>query len=237
MTEFESALVLRLQRLDAAIPAPLLSVLHTGAVALATARRSRSRRRRVPLLVAAAALFVAASAVTAGKILYPEVPYPAVETAIEEALGGGTACDSVDRVTASIRERLDAHGFADWTIRPAAGVGTAPCMAATYFASEHAVLILPALGEAGSEAVHAAAGELLAHCYGRSDAIALISSVVRSIGITNFRVAADPWGPTGGPIDQIEAYRAQVAAGCFVYVGLGYEEGGQSVYYLWGPWP
>jgi hypothetical protein len=182
-------------------------------------------------------MLVAASAVTAGKILYPEVPYPEVEAAIEEALGGGTACSSVSDVTSSIRDRLDAHGFADWSIRPAAGVGTAPCLAATYFASEHAVLLLPALGEAGSEAVHAAGDELLASCYRRSDAIALISSVVRSIGITNFRVAADPWGPQGGPIDQIEAYKAHVAAGCFVYVGLGYEEGGQSIYYLWGPWP
>jgi hypothetical protein len=236
MTDFEGALALRVQRLDAAIPAPLLPA-RSGTGALTAKRPSRSRRWRVLLLVAAAALLVAASAATAGKLLYPDVANPGVELALEEAVPGGTSCASVDDATAAIRERLDAHGFTDWTIRPTAGVGTAPCVNTGYLATEHEVLLFAALGQAGADAVHAAADELLANCYGRSDAIALISSVVRSIGVTNFRVAADPWGPQGGPIDQFEAYKAHVAAGCFVYVSLGYEEGGQSIYYLWGPWP
>jgi hypothetical protein len=236
MTDFESALALRVQRLDAAIPAPLLPA-RTGGGTLAAAVLSRKRRWRVPLTLAAAALLVAASVVTAGKVLYPDVANPGVELALEEAVPGGTSCVPIDRATAAIRERLDAHGFSDWTIRSTAGVGTAPCINTGYLASEHVVLLFAALGQAGVDAVHAAADELLANCYGRSDAIALISSVVRSIGVTNFRVAADPWGPQGGPIDQYEAYKAHVAAGCFVYVSLGYEEGGQSVYYLWGPFP
>jgi len=25
--------------------------------------------------------------------------------------------------------------------------------------------------------------------------------------------------------------------GCFVYVGMGWDEGGLPMYFLWGPWP
>ena len=230
MTGFDATLAARLDRLEAAIPAPpppVVTPIRAG---------RRSRVRMIVLLAAAVALLGLAGAVGASRLLYPDVANPEVEKAIDEALGG-TACISADQATAALRARFDAHGLPDWTIEIRPGVGVDPCLYASYVASLHTVILLPALGQAGVDAMHGASGELLAHCYGRGDAIAMISEASRSIGLTRFDVSADPWGPQGGPIDQFEAYRTHVAAGCFVYVGLGHKEDGTVVYYLWGPWP
>jgi hypothetical protein len=79
------------------------------------------------------------------------------------------------------------------------------------------------------------ARELEDRCLNRADAFQLVSSTLTNLGITNFSVHADPWGPQGGPIDKLDFYRSHVAAGCFVYVG-GQQRDGLEVD-LWGPWP
>ena len=189
------------------------------------------------MLAAAVVLVGLAGSVGANRLLYPDVANADVDTAIADAGLNVTACISADAATARLRTALAAHGIANWTIEVRPGVGNDPCLFAGQIPTIHVVALFPALGQGAADAVHAAADELLAHCYGRGDAIALMSEVSRAIGVTRFEVSADPWGPQGGPNDQVDAYQAHVAAGCFVYVGLGDKDGGTVVYYLWGPWP
>lgn len=79
---------------------------------------------------------------------------------------------------------------------------------------------------------------LLNQCFGRADAIQFVTSVLITAGSDPFSVRADPWGPQAGPADKMEAYRAHVEAGCFVYVGALSRDGeGEAVHDLWGPFP
>lgn len=88
MTDFDERLRARLERLDAAIPAPRPpagSAVEGPLDATAGARPSGpGRKRKVALLLAAAALLVATSVVTAERVLFPDVPQPALEVALEE---------------------------------------------------------------------------------------------------------------------------------------------------------
>jgi len=232
MTDLDATLAARLGRLEAAIPAPPLPIRPV------VRHRRRSRLRTIALLAAAITLVGFAGAVGANRMLYPDISNREVDRAIEEALGGsGTACIAPEAARTALRDRLDAHDLTGWTIETRPGVGDTPCLYAGQIPTLHVVALFPALGKTASEAIHAAADDLFNNCYGRGDAIALVSTASRSVGITKFEISADPWGPQGGPIDKIGAYQAHVAAGCFVYVGLGGKEDGTTVYYLWGPWP
>lgn len=95
------------------------------------------------------------------------------------------------------------------------------------------MLLLPAPGRDVLEALDGVANELMLRCLGRSEAIELAPSVLTSLGVSDFSVRADPWGPQVAPLDQIDAYRAHVEANCFVYGGI---QDGRNVN-LWGRWP
>jgi hypothetical protein len=239
MTDFETRLRTRLERLDAAIPAPRppsVWAVDGRLAGMAPARPARPRRgRRVVLLLAAAALLTATSVATAQRFLFPDVPQPALEAAVAEVFaqsGCVTATDAKD----AIRALLDASGHADWEIESRGGADHARCVTAGLLTTEHVVLLLPGAGRDVAEAMAGVAEELMRRCLGKDEATQLVSSVLTSLGETDFSVRADPGGPQGGPIDQIEAYRSHVAAGCFVYSGgVGRDADGHANYYLWGP--
>lgn len=225
MTDFDTRLRTRLERLDAAVPAPRPPSVS------APARQRRGRR--VVLLLAAAALLMATSVATAQRLLFPDVPQPALEAALEEVFASGcvTATDATD----AIRARLDASGFTGWGIESRPGAAQARCVAAGLVTPEHVVILLPAAGRDVAEAMAGVAEELMRRCLGKDEATQLVSSVLTSLGATDFSVRADPWGPQAAPIGQEEAVRSHVAAGCFVYSGMGWDAGGHAKYYLWGP--
>ncbi len=236
MTDFDTRLRARLERLDAAIPAPRppsVSTVGGRLTEMARARPARQRRgRRVILLLAAAALLAATSVATAQRFLFPDVPQPALEAAVAEVFaqsGCVTATDARD----AIRARLDALDYADWEIEARGGVERARCVGAGLVTTEHLVILLPAAGRDVAEAMAGVAEELMRRCLGKDEATRLISLVLTSLGVTDFSVRADPWGPQAAPIGQIEAVRSHVAAGCFVYAGM---QDGRNID-LWGPWP
>jgi hypothetical protein len=237
--DFDARLRARLERLDAAIPAPAQPVIVAGPVVAATAPqpRSRGRRRKLVPLLAAAALLLAASVVTAQRFLYPDTPEPKLEAALGEVLADGDGCLSAAEARPAIQAKLDELGYADWDIVARQRADEQPCVTAGLLVPEHSVLLFPASGEQLADAFEVLAAELLERCLNRTEAMALVSSVLISHGITDLSVHADPWGPQGGPIDQFDAYKQHVADGCFVYVGMGRNGDGRPDYYLWGPWP
>jgi hypothetical protein len=239
MTDFDERLQARLERLDAAIPSARLPT-----VSVADGRQADTARGRMPhrwpgrkaaLGLAAAAVLAVASVATAQRVLFSDVPPPGLEAALEEIFTGSDCVTLADAKDA-IHARLEAAGAADWEIRTQPGAG-APCVAAGIVAEDHLIILLPSSGRVVAEAMERTAEELMRRCLGRDEAIRFVSSVLTSLGVTDFSVSADPWGPQGGPADQIEAYREHVAAGCFVYSGMGRDANGRAIYYLWGSWP
>lgn len=235
MMDFDERLAARLQRLDAAIPAPRPPSVPAGDGRLAEIARARpsgkKRGRRIVILLAAA-LLLGTSVATAQRFLFPDVPQPALEAALGEVFAE-TGCVTATDATDAIRARLDALGYADWEIELRGGAAEARCVAAGLVTPEHVVILLPGAGRDVAKAMERVAEELMRRCLGRNDATELVSSVLTSLGVTDFSVRADPWGPQAGPIDQIDAYRSHVDAGCFVYVGI---QDGRNVD-LWGRWP
>ena len=245
-TDFDARLRARLERLNAAIPAPAMPVAVGGPGAVpatspgSVRARSGSHRRRglVPLL-AAAALVVVASAVTAQRYLYPEVPEPRLEAALGEVFAAGGGCLSAAEARPAIQAKLDDLGYAGWVIERRSGTDTSRCTAAGIDPTVHVVLLLPAAGRDLASALESLSHELgVERCLDRTEAIALLSSVVVSQGVTDFDIRADPWGPGPQvPLDQADAYIAHAGEGCTMYAGMGWNEGGKPQFYLSGPWP
>jgi hypothetical protein len=230
-SDFELRLQTRLERLDAAIPMTSASRMSPAPAPI----RPRRRRRVLPLL-AAAALLLSASAVVAQRSLYPEFPEPRLEAALADVYAGH-GCLTAAEARPAIQTKLDTLGYSGWTIESRPGAEAAPCAVAGVVPPEHTVIFMPATGQQLAEALESAAAELLRTCLGRADAMGFLSSVVTNSGLSDFSIHADPWGPKGGPSDQIEAYYEHVDAGCFVYVGTGNDAQGRRDFYLWGPWP
>jgi hypothetical protein len=234
MTDFDTTLTARLERLDAAIPtARSLSAPQR----VAAAPRPRRLRRLVPLLVAAV-FVVGGGAVVAERVFYPDVPDRALEAALAQVFEG-SGCTSPDDARTGIRTMLDESGHETWTIREHGSVAAATCVGAGLDVTTHEIFVMSALGSDAIDRFEIARNEMLERCMNRTEATAFASSVIRSAGITDFNIVSDPiFGVRGGPIDQIDEYYAHVDAGCYVWTpGVGTTESGHRTFYLWGPWP
>lgn len=242
MTDFDTRLRERLERLDAAIPAPRLPSVPTAAEGPAAVTRQRSgapRRRRGLIVLAAATLLLAGSVAIAQRITYPDVPEPALEGALQEVFAGH--CLTATAATEAIQGKLDALGKADWVIESRPGATEASCVSSFINVPHHAVVLVPGISRNIAQAMEFVADELLRQCLGRADAIQLVSSALTSAGADRFVVRADPWGNQGGPLKgtyTIDDYRRHVAEGCFVFVGMPTRTAdGTAILELWGPWP
>lgn len=74
----------------------------------------------------------------------------------------------------------------------------------------------PAGLEAAMESVRQS---LMSDCFNEEETRQLISSTLSDIGVTEFEIRTD--GPLAYPIEEEEAVRNHLAAGCFVYSTLG----------------
>jgi hypothetical protein len=242
MTDFDTRLRERLERLDAAIPAPRLPSVPTAAGGPASVTRRRSgapRRRRGLIVLLAAVLLLAGSVAVAQRLTYPDLPEPALEAAVQEVFAGH--CLTASAATQGIQGKLDALGKTDWVIESRPGAAEASCVSSFILVPHHAVVLVPGISRNVAEAMEFVADELLRQCLGRADAIQLVSSALTSAGADRFVVRADPWGSQGAPTKgtyTIEDYRRHVAKGCFVFVGMPTRtDDGAAILELWGPWP
>ena len=142
-----------------------------------------------------------------------------------------------------VQAALDRLGLPDWSIRRSSYGEGAACVSFSAAADARIVVLSGALAVAEREggpvgdALERFGQDLLDRCLDRDEATDLLTKTLNDLGATNFSVRADPWGPKGGPSGQEEAYRRHVESGCFVYVGRQLQDGGRTVYELWGPWP
>jgi hypothetical protein len=231
MSDFDAALRARLSRLDDAVP------VRPWAESASNRTGHRRFRARTIVLLVAAALLVGASAATAQRVLYPSVPEPELEAAIER-IWSSQNCVSAAEARAAIQDELDRLGYDDWTIRDEPFLGQARCVAAGVISELHEVRLWPGISVSIERTQEAIIDGLLDTCMGRAEATQYVTSMLTTAGSDPFVVKTDPWGPQGGPIDKIDAYQAHVAAGCFVYVGMPTRDGqGRAEHWLWGPWP
>jgi len=185
----------------------------------------------------AAAFLLVASAAAAQRVTYPDVPEPELEAAIAH-IWAGRECVAPAQAREAVQGQLDRLGYADWTVASESGIEAATCAAAAVLIPLHEVRLMPGIGTDIERAKDVIAQGLLDTCMGRAEAIQFVGSVLTTAGSDPFSVRADPWGPQGGPIDQWDEYRAHVAAGCFVYVGMPTRDAeGRAIHDLWGPWP
>ena len=227
MTDFDSRLRERLERLDAAVPEPFLP-----APSILAADRPRPARRRLILLLAAAAVLALASAATASRILFPDVPQPPLDTMLIEVFEGRDCVTAIE-ARPEIRTRLDALGYADWAIEARPGAEEGRCVHAGYLTPEHVVILFPFVGVDAVEAIKVVGAELLVRCLNLADARELLSSALISMGIHDFDIRTD--GPHAAPIGEEEAYRARVATGCVLFSAIGGDAAGRPTLYLWAP--
>ena len=243
MTKFDDQLAERVQNLDAAIPTPTTMPVRprAGRATLKTSGRGLwrggSRLRRLSVGIAIAALLIAATAATANRLLYPDLPEPRLEGAIEGVFAD-RVCRPLGVAQPEVRAAMDTAGYADWTIEPREGADDARCVGASVIPPLHVVMLMPIAGWEVTDAMDWLMEELRTNCLNRAEAMQLASSVMHGLGISDFSIRADPWGPKAVPLDTPggpEAY-IELAEACFVYSGVQ-QEHGHSVIYLWGPWP
>ncbi len=233
MTDFDARLRERFQHLDAAIP--------DVPSPIAAAPRSRLIRRRqgVFLLVAAAVFFGAAAVATLATPPPPDPVVTARNAADEERvlndLGTYTVngCLSRDQAMTLFRQRLDALGLKDWTIRVDDRIKEARCVTGAPIGDTHEVLLLASMGGDVSKALDGVSATLLDRCLGRDDAAALVRSTLASVGVLDPNVQATgirgvPVGPAG------DAYVAHVNAGCYVYGGAQFDDVGRYTWFVSG---
>ncbi len=233
MTDFETRLDERFQRLDAAIPEP-------APPTAAKVRPRRFRRRRVILLVAAAAALLAATALAT--VTTPPPPDPAVvarnaadEERVRADLGARTenACLSQQEATLLIRQRLDALGLPNWTIRTDDRTKDARCVTGAPSGDSQEVLLIASMGGDVAQALDRIASDLMTQCLSRDAAVSLVRSTLTNLGVTYPNVQVT--GIRQVPVQSGDAYVHHVQSGCYVYGGAQFDDVGRYTWYISGP--
>lgn len=232
MTDFDARLRERFQHLDASMP-PVPTPVVTAP------RRSLSRRRQGVFLLVAAAVFLGTAAVMA--VATPPPPDPAVvarnaadEERVRNDLGTYTAdaCLSRDQAMTLFRQRLDALGLSDWTIRADDRIKEARCVTGAPIGDTHEVLLIPSMGGLAA-ALDSVAAQLLDQCLRRDDAVALVRSTLVGLGVEDPNVQAT--GVRGVPVGSAgNAYLEHVDAGCYVYGGAQFDNVGRYTWFVSG---
>lgn len=234
MTEFDDVLRVRFEHLDAAIPVPAPMPLPAVAP-----RRSKRRRWQAVLLAAAV---VAAFVITAiGVVATQPPPDPAVvardqadEQRLRDDLGAAMAgrCFSLGEAKALFRERLDALGLMDWTIRDDGRTAKSPCVGGAAIGDAHEILVTPSLGGPLAADLDRLERRLIDECLTRDEAVAALHVVLDAHGIANPQIELS--GVQIVPVEGTDAYLKHVDAGCYVYGHAQFDQQGRYTWYISG---
>jgi len=233
MIDFDATLQRRLARLDAAIPE--MAASHVERVA-----RRRDRRRQIVLLLAATVALLGITAI--GTMATPPPPDPAVvakheadEERVRADLGPlvSAACLSPDQAVALVRERLDALGLSDWTVRNDGRAAAAPCAGAAPAGDIQEVLIMPNMGLPVSMALAAMRAGFLSTCLDRYDAVEQLRSTLKGLGIVDPKIEVTAIRSV--PIDHADAYVQHVKDGCYGYGDAQFDQTGRYTWSIYGP--
>jgi len=192
------------------------------------------------MLVAAAAILLVGSAIAAVATTPP--PDPAVvarneadEQRVLDDLGAQLAdvCLTPPEAVALFRERLDALGLADWTIRDDGRAARAPCTGASAAGDTHEVLVMPSMGMRVAVALDELQRHLLSACLSGAEAVDLLRTTLTGLGIADPKVEIT--GVTQVPLENTDAFLEHVRKGCHVLGGAQFDEVGNYTWYVSGP--
>jgi hypothetical protein len=233
MNDFEAHLAHKLERLDAAVPTPTRPVPSALPRPVAGPRK---RRRMIMLLVAATVLLASAGAFVATGTQIPPTPTELAKEAADEArvlddLGAAMSglCLSLPEAKTLVRQRLDALGLRDWTIRSDDRVREAPCVGAAP-AGDADVLLMPSMGGDVGKALDSIGADLMSRCASSSEAVALIRSTLIGLGRADPNVQIGP--ARGVPVGDGGAFVKHMAAGCAVYGGAQFDDAGRYTWFV-----
>jgi hypothetical protein len=232
MNQFDDRLHAGLQRLDAAVPEPAPPSVSVHA--------SRPPRRRMLLvLLAATVALLAASTIVVTATRPPRTPAQQAEDAANEErvltdLGRhiGDACLTADEAKSLIRQRLDALGLSDWTIRADDRIREAPCVGASGTGTNE-VMLTPSFGGKVGHATDSLSAQLMRECRNRDEAVELLRSALISAGMVEPQIEVG--GIRGIPLEYGQTYQQHVANGCYVYAGSQFDNVGRYTWFIAGP--
>jgi hypothetical protein len=232
--DFDARLARMLERLDAAVPTPAQPL---PVAAPMPAGNSRTRRR-VILVLAAAALLTGASVIVATGTQTPRTAEEAAKDDADEArvfadLGAllSDRCLPLAQATQLFREHLDALGLQRWTIRILQDqVREARCVGAAPVGADREVVVLPSMGGDVDKALDGVSADLLTRCLTAKEAVALVRSTLVGLGRTDANVQIRPaWA---FPADDGGAFVKHMAEGCAVYSGAQFDNAGRYTWFV-----
>jgi len=233
MNDFDARLASRLERLDAAVPTPRQPRLASpGRI------EGSRRRRRVLVLLAAAALFLASAGAfvaTGGHIRTPAeiAKDDADEARVFADLGALTSdrCLSLPDATKLFREHLDALGLRSWTLHILYDqVREARCVGAAPVGADREVVVLPSMGGDVDKALVAISADLMTRCLTAKEASVLVRSTLVGLGRTDANVQVRAaWA---FPADDGGAFVKHMADGCAVYSGAQFDNAGRYTWFV-----
>ena len=235
MSDFDTRLRARLERLEASVPRP-----QPPAVS-AFDRPPRRRGRQLVLLLAATVGLLAVTSLAALAVRPPPDPAELARNAAEEKLlledlaaFEGDACLTPDQAHVLYRQRLDALGLERWSIRDDGRAREAPCVTAGVVGDSQEIILMASMGERVAIALDDLGAELLATCHGRDEAVEALRGTLVEAGIVDPRISVG--GVRGVPIDQADHYHEQLRKGCYQYTGANPDhQTGRYTWYLAGP--
>jgi hypothetical protein len=163
------------------------------------------------------------------------------EERVLEDLGQVTneECLSADDAKRVFRQRLDALGLPNWTIRDDGRTRDAPCVTGAPIGENREVLLMSSMGMRVSDALERLKVDLLSRCLDPDEALQLLRATLEAAGVADPIVAIkginDPLsGPVGlpGPPNgaEAQAYMQHIADGCVVF---GDAQSSQTGLYTW----
>jgi hypothetical protein len=184
------------------------------------------------VLLVAAALVVGTTVAVAGVRAFTDETPPPLQRAIADLFGGGRCVTGIE-ASVSIKAELAALGYEDWVVEARPGAGPEDCVAAGFVASMRKVVLVPVSGPTVAKALEGIEGTLMRECYDKDQATEFINSTLAGLGETNFSITTE--GPFAYPLGQHEEVTAHIAAGCYVYSGMGWDADGRPMYIIHGP--
>src|SRR6185312_12763713 len=195
MTDFDVRLTERFQHLDASMPVVVAPVV--AGPLIPVAKRRPHRRRQAAFLGVAAAVFLGTAAVlTVARTPPPDPTVAAQNSADEERvrndLGTYTtnACLTQAQAMTLFRQRLDALGLSNWTIRVDDRIKEARCVTGAPVGDNQEVLLIASMGGDVGQALDRVSATLLDQCLDRDAAVSLVKSTLAGLGVRAPRVQA-----------------------------------------------
>src|SRR5258706_10721796 len=143
-------------------------------------------------------------------------------------------CVTARDLEPAIRQDLEDLGLsAAWTISRSPGVADESCVAYGASGPRQVVTLVAALSTRTKEALTAIAEVSYRQCFGRDEAVAAVTAVLRANGLTDWEIRTD--GPIAAPLDRVGQVTAHVRSGCFIYSGTGFTGEGRRLVYVVGP--